>query len=167
MSSRLSGAAPARPWTAGLFRPEERGRTALHSRRDDLLPRPAWRLGVSDRRDARGMASVMAARGRLGAIVAHAKYGPRIPGALLLTPRVKGGRRMAGLGALTLRDHGFGGCQETPLQKAWRLGTKADRDFLAATRRLAHRACADTPCRRCRRILDGVLQRRQAALRAR
>lgn len=118
------------------------------------------RLGMSH---ASGMAGVMAARGRLGALAAHAKYGPKIPGAVLLTPRVKGGRRMATLGVITLRAHGFGGRQETDLQRAWRCGTKADRDFYAATRRLAHRECADAPCRRCRRILDAVVRQRVAA----
>ena len=112
------------------------------------------------------MARVMAVRGRLGAIAAHAKYGPRIAGAVLLTPRVKGGRRMATLGYSALREHGFGGRSETALQRAWRLGTKADREFLSATRRLAHRECADAPCRRCRRIADAVVRARVAALAA-
>jgi hypothetical protein len=109
--------------------------------------------------------SPFAARGRLGGLAAHRKYGKIIPGSLLLTPQRRGGLKMATAGILTLRAHGFGGALETDLQKAWRLRDKAKIELYAATRRPAHRQCVQgPPCRRCRGIAATTLQRRLAAV---
>ena len=85
---------------------------------------------------------------------ARVRHATGLAGFRGVTPRVLGGRVMASHGIIELRAHGFGGRFESDLQRAYRLGRKATRaQLVGQRRRLPHRGCTATPCRRCERII--------------